>query len=135
MAERLKQNKFTLDDYMDQMQQLKSMGNIKDIAAMLPGMDSKALKGATLDEKAFSRTEAIISSMTPTERENPVILNGSRKRRIAAGSGTTVVEVNRLLKQFEMTRSMAKQMTGGGKKAKRMAGMMGFPGMGKGMPF
>ena len=135
MAERLKQNKFTLDDYMDQMQQLKSMGNIKDIAAMLPGMDSKALKGATLDEKTFSRTEAIISSMTPTEREKPVILNGSRKRRIAAGSGTTVVEVNRLLKQFEMTRSMAKQMTGGGKKAKRMAGMMGFPGMGKGMPF
>lgn len=135
MAERLKQNKFTLEDYMDQMQQLKSMGNIKDIAAMLPGMDSKALQGATLDENAFSRTEAIISSMTAMERENPTILNGSRKKRIAAGSGTTVVDVNRLLKQFEMTRNMAKQMTGGGKKAKRMAGMMGMPGMGKGMPF
>lgn len=126
MAERLKKNQFTFEDYLDQLESLKSMGDIKDIAAMLPGMDSKALKGAAIDEKAFSRTEAIIRSMTPRERENPQLLNGSRKKRIAAGSGTTVVDVNRLIKQFDMTRTMAKQMAGGGKKAKRMA---------KGMPF
>lgn len=126
MAERLKKNQFTFEDYLDQLQALKSMGDIKDIAAMLPGVDSKALKGAAMDEKAFSRTEAIIRSMTPYERENPQVLNGSRKKRIAAGSGTTVVDVNRLLKQFDMTRTMAKQMTAGGKKAKRLA---------KGMPF
>ncbi|MGI5986128.1 MAG: signal recognition particle protein [Clostridiales bacterium] len=130
MAERLKQNKFTFTDYLEQLEQLKSMGNIKDIAAMIPGVDSKALKGAAIDEKAFSRTEAIIKSMTPEERENPVILNGSRKKRIAAGSGTSVVDVNRLIKQFDMMKSMTKQMTAGGKKAKRMG--MGF---GKGMPF
>ena len=130
MAERLKQNKFTFTDYLEQLEQLKSMGNIKDIAAMIPGVDSKALKGAAIDEKAFSRTEAIIKSMTPEERENPVILNGSRKKRIAAGSGTSVVDVNRLIKQFDMMKSMTKQMTAGGKKDKRMG--MGF---GKGMPF
>ncbi len=130
MAERLKKNQFTFDDYLDQMQQLKNMGDLKDIAAMLPGLDSKALKGMKVDEKAISRTEAIIRSMTPKERDNPGLLNGSRKKRIAAGSGTTVVDVNRLVKQFEMTRDMAKQMAGG-KKGKRM---MGFPGMPK-MPF
>ena len=127
MAERLKKNQFTFEDYLEQLQSLKNMGDIKDIAAMLPGMDSKALKGVKVDEKAISRTEAIISSMTPKERENPQLLNGSRKKRIAAGSGNTVVDVNRLVKQFELTRDMAKQMTGG-KKGKRMA----MPG---GMPF
>lgn len=126
MAERLKKNQFTFEDYLDQLRQLKNMGDIKDIAAMLPGMDSKALKGAKVDEKAISRTEAIISSMTKRERENPQLLNGSRKKRIAAGSGTTVVDVNRLVKQFEMTRDMAKQMTGGGKKARRMMGNLPF---------
>ena len=134
MAERLKQNKFTLSDYLDQLEQLKSMGNIKDIAAMIPGMDSKALKGATIDEKAFSRTEAIIKSMTPDERENPTILNGSRKKRIAAGSGTSVVDVNRLIKQFDMMKSMTKQMTSAGKKGKKM-GFGGMGGFGKGLPF
>ena len=131
MAERLRKNQFTFSDYLDQLEQLKSMGNIKDIAAMIPGIDSKALKGATIDEKAFSRTEAIIKSMTEYERENPQILNSSRKRRIAAGSGTTVVDINRLIKQFDMMKSMTKQMTGG-KKSKHMG--MGM-GMGKGMPF
>ena len=126
MAERLKKNQFTFEDYLDQLRQLRNMGDIKDIAAMLPGMDSKALKGAKFDEKALSRTEAIISSMTMRERENPQLLNGSRKKRIAAGSGTTVVDVNRLIKQFEMTRDMAKQMTGGGKKARRMMGNLPF---------
>lgn len=130
MAERLKQNKFTLSDYLEQLEQLKSMGNIKDIAAMIPGVDSKTLKNATIDEKAFAHTEAIIKSMTPEERENPSILNGSRKKRIAAGSGTTVVDVNRLIKQFDMMKSMTKQMTASGKKAKRMGmgyGKMPFP--------
>lgn len=127
MAERLKKNQFTFDDYLDQLESVKSMGDIKDIAAMLPGIDSKALKGAVIDEKAFSRTEAIIRSMTPKERDNPQLLNGSRKKRIAAGSGTTVVDVNRLIKQFDMTRTMAKQMSAGGKKGKRMQkGMFPF---------
>lgn len=130
MAERLKKNQFTFSDYLDQLEQLKSMGDIKDIAGMIPGMDAKALKGATIDEKAFSRSEAIIKSMTPKERENPVILNSGRKRRIAAGSGTTVVDVNKLIKQFEMMKTMTKQMSASGKKGKRMG--MGF---GKGMPF
>lgn len=130
MAEKLRNNKFTFSDYLEQLEQLKSMGNLKDIAGMLPGMDSKALKGATIDEKAFSRSEAIIKSMTTYERENPQILNSSRKRRIAAGSGTSVVDINRLIKQFEMMKTMTKQMTAGGKKSKHM-GM----GMGKGMPF
>ena len=133
MAERLRKNQFTFSDYLDQLEQLKSMGNIKDIAAMIPGIDSKALKGATIDEKAFSRTEAIIKSMTEYERENPQILNSSRKRRIAAGSGTTVVDINRLIKQFDMMKSMTKQMTGG-KKSKHMGMGMGM-GSGKGMPF
>ncbi len=132
MAERLKQNKFTLTDYLDQLDQLKSMGSIKDIAGMIPGMDSKALQGASFDEKVFARTEAIIKSMTEYERENPEVLNGSRKKRIAAGSGTTVVDVNRIIKQYDMMKSMTKQMMG--KKGKR-GGMMGLPGMGKGMPF
>ena len=133
MAERLRKNQFTFSDYLDQLEQLKSMGNIKDIAAMIPGIDSKALKGATIDEKAFSRTEAIIKSMTAYERENPQILNSSRKRRIAAGSGTTVVDINRLIKQFDMMKSMTKQMTGG-KKSKHIGMGMGM-GSGKGMPF
>ena len=120
MAERLRKNQFTFDDYLDQLESLKGMGDLKDIAAMMPGLDSKALKGAKVDEKSISRTEAIIRSMTPRERDNPTLLNGSRKKRIAAGSGTTVVDVNRLIKQFEVTRDMAKQMAGGGKKAKRM---------------
>ena len=132
MAERLKQNKFTLTDYLEQMEQLKSMGSLKDIAGMLPGIDSKMLQGANFDEKAFSRMEAIIKSMTVYERENPEVLNSSRKRRIAAGSGTTVVEINRLLKQHDMMRTMTKQMMG--KKGKRMMGMPGLPGMGR-MPF
>ena len=129
MTERLKQNKFTFTDYLDQLEQLKQMGDLKDIAAMLPGIDSKALKNVTFDEKAYSRTEAIIRSMTPQERDNPQLINSSRKKRIAAGSGTNVVEINRLLKQFDMMKAMTKQMTSG-KKGKRM----GFPGMGK-MPF
>ena len=101
MAERLRQNRFTLTDYYDQLQQIKGMGSLQDIAGMIPGMDAKALSGANVDEKAMGRIEAIIQSMTPGERDNPAILNSSRKKRIAAGAGTSVVEINKLLKQFE----------------------------------
>ncbi|NLV87250.1 MAG: signal recognition particle protein [Clostridiales bacterium] len=136
LAERIKQNKFTLTDYLEQLEQLKSMGSMKDIAGMLPGIDAKALSGANFDEKVFLRTEAIIKSMTEYERENPEVLNGSRKKRIAAGSGTSVVDVNRMIKQYDMMKSMTKQMMGG-KKGKHggMMGMTGLPGMGGKMPF
>jgi signal recognition particle subunit SRP54 len=116
MADRLMKNKFTLTDFYEQMQSLKSMGSLTDIAGMLPGIDAKALSGATVDEKAMVRMEAIIQSMTKKERDNPELLNSSRKKRIAAGSGLEVVDINRLLKQFDMTRQMAKQF--GGKRGK-----------------
>ena len=127
-AERLRQNKFTLSDYYDQLVQLKGMGNIQDLAGMLPGVDAKALAGAKIDERALRRTEAMIQSMTPYERENPHVLNSGRKRRIAAGSGTGVVDINRLLKQFDMMRQMAKQMSGGkkGQRFGRQKGLLGF---------
>ncbi|MBQ4370020.1 MAG: signal recognition particle protein [Oscillospiraceae bacterium] len=112
LQEKLRSNRFTLNDYYDQLTQLKSMGSLSDIAGMLPGVDKKALEGANIDESMLGRTEAIILSMTMAERENPSILNSSRKKRIAAGSGTRVVDINRLLKQYEATRSMAKQFTG-----------------------
>ena len=130
-AEKLRKNKFTLSDYLDQMAQLKSMGDLESIMGMIPGMDSKALKGAKLDEKAMARQEAIILSMTKAERENPSMLNSSRKKRIAAGSGTSVVDVNRLLKQFEALQQMTKMMSGKNmKKLQKKMGMMGggFPG-------
>ncbi len=138
LADKMLKNKFTLTDYYDQLTQLKSIGSMEDIAGMIPGMDAAALKGAQVDPKAMSRVEAIILSMTPKERENPGILGSSRKKRIAAGSGTTVMDVNRLLKQFDMMQSMMKQMTLGGKKKKfgkmGRGGIPGMPGMG-GMPF
>ena len=143
--ERLKKNKFTLTDYYDQMTQLKNMGSLSEIAGMLPGVKASDLEGATMDDKLLSRMEAIILSMTPYERENPNVLNSSRKRRIAAGAGVQVVDVNRLLKQFEMVQSMTKQFTGGklpkhmrkmmGKGGKGFPGMGGMGGMGGGMPF
>ena len=113
MAEKLLKNKFTLADYYDQLTQLKSMGSLSDIAGMMPGMDSKALAGASVDEGMLAKTEAIILSMTPYERDNPSVLNSSRKKRIAAGSGTQVVDVNRLLKQFEVMQTMTKQISKG----------------------
>ncbi len=129
LQEKMKKNRLTLTDYYDQLTQLKGMGSLSDIAGMLPGVNAKALEGATVDEKALSRTEAIILSMTPQERDNPSLLNNSRKKRIAAGSGTQVVDINRLLKQFEMMQQMTRQMTGGkmAKKMGRFGGMKGFP--------
>ena len=134
-AERLKANRFTLTDYLDQMGQLKNMGDLESIAAMIPGMNAGALKNAKVDDRLMARQEAIIRSMTPAERENPAMLNSSRKKRIAAGSGTQVVDVNRLLKQFEAMQQMMKQFSGKNmkkmqKKLGKMGGMGGFPGMG-----
>ena len=131
LEKKLRTNKFTLADFYDQLVQLKGMGSLEDIAGMMPGMNMGALKGAAVDEKALSRTEAIIQSMTPYERENPAVLNHSRKRRIAAGSGVKVEDINRLLKQFDMMNQMMKQFSGPGasKKMKRMGRMGGFPGM------
>jgi signal recognition particle subunit SRP54 len=132
-AERLRSNRFTLTDYLDQMAQLKNMGDLESIAGMIPGMDAKALKGAKIDDRAMARQEAIILAMTPAERENPSILNSSRKKRIAAGSGTAVVDVNRLLKQYEALQQMMKQFSG--KNMKKLQKKMGrFGGMGGGFP-
>ncbi len=126
--ERLRKNKFTLSDFYDQMLQVKNMGSLSDIAGMLPGMNAKALEGASVDESALARTEAIILSMTPYERENPEILNSSRKKRIAAGAGVQVVDVNRLLKQFDAMRQMTKQFAGKGMNKKRgLFGKMKLP--------
>lgn len=139
-AERLRANRFTLSDYLDQMAQLRSMGDLNDVVGMLPGIDAKALQGAKVDEKALAHQEAIILSMTQAERDNPSLLNSSRKKRIAAGSGTSVVDVNRLLKQYDAMKQMTRQLTGKNakklqKKMSRMGGMGGFPGMGGGFPF
>ena len=130
LQEKLKKNRFTLADYYDQLVQLKSMGSLSDIMGMLPGVNAKDLEGASMDESMLARTEAIILSMTPAERDDPKLLNSSRKKRIAAGSGTQVVDVNRLLKQFELMQSLSKQFSGG-KVPRGMRGLMGGMGGGK----
>ena len=115
---------FDLNDFLDSIQQIKGMGSMQDILGMLPG--GNKLAGLDLDEKQFKRTEAIICSMTKQERTTPNIINGSRRKRIAKGSGTTVQEVNRLLNQFEQMKKMMKMFSG--KKGKRRGmGMMGLP--------
>ena len=130
MEEKLRSNRFTLQDFYDQMVQMKSMGSMQDILAQLPG--GAGLKNVQLDERAMARTEAIILSMTPYERENPNVIAASRKRRIAAGAGVKVEDVNRLLKSFEQMRAMIRQFSGpgAGKKMKRMRGFGGFGGFG-----
>ena len=128
LEEKLKKNRFTLTDYYDQLMQLKNMGSLEQIAGMMPGQLGKQLAGAEIDPKMMAHTEAIILSMTPYERENPAVLGASRKRRIAAGCGLEVVDVNRLLKQFELMQDMIKQMNRG-KMPKGMGGggrMRGF---------
>ena len=134
---KLRKNKFDFNDFYNQIQQIKKMGNLKDLASMIPGV-GKALKDVEIDDNAFKSIEAIILSMTPKERENPAILNTSRRNRIAKGSGTNIQEVNRLIKQFDQTRKMMKLVTDRSKMA-QMAGMMknmpkgpnGLPGMPK----
>jgi len=110
LHKKIARDQFTLQDFYDQIQQIKKMGNIKDLASMIPGV-GKALRDVDIDNDSFKQTEAIILSMTPFERENPSYINGSRRKRIANGSGTTLVDVNRLLKQFESTRKVMKNMT------------------------
>lgn len=114
LEEKIKKNRFTFVDFLDQMKLIKKMGSLKDLLGMIPGMD-KAMRGVELDEGAFSRVEAIVLSMTLEERNNPRLLNGSRRRRIASGSGTSTQEVNRLIKQFEDMQKMMKKMTKGGR--------------------
>ena len=136
LQEKLKKNRFTLSDYYDQLVQVKGMGSLSDIAGMLPGVNPAALEDASIDGAALGRTEAIILSMTPEERENPSLLNSSRKKRIAAGCGMQVVDVNRMLKQFELMQQVAKQMSKSMSGGKRKLG--GLFGKGKkipGLPF
>lgn len=124
LKKKLVRDQFNFDDFLAQIAQIKKMGNLKDLASMIPGV-GKALKDVEINDDVFKQTEAIIHSMTPTERENPSIINGSRKQRIATGSGTTIQEVNRLLKQFDDTRKMMKTVAGG------MPGMLRPRGMKK----
>ena len=126
LEEKLKKNSFTLSDYFDQLQQIRNMGDLSQLAGMMPGNLGSKLQGAQIDEKAIAHTEAIILSMTPEERENPQILGASRKKRIAVGCGLDVVDVNRLLKQFEGMQQIIKQVTGGRKPG------FGFGGLGHG---
>ncbi|MBO5280647.1 MAG: signal recognition particle protein [Clostridia bacterium] len=125
LEQKIRSQTFTLDDYLDQFAQMKKMGSLEQIMGMIPGMNPAQMKDAKIDEKQMARTEAIIKSMTKQEREKPEILNANRKKRIAAGSGTSVEEVNKLLKQFEQVRKMMKQLSGMnpnklGKLGKRM---------------
>ena len=116
MERKIREQTFTLDDFLDQMKQLKKMGSLDQIAGMLPGVKVGSLKDAQIDEKQMARTEAIILSMTKAERTKPDIINGSRRKRIAKGSGTSVEEVNKLLKQFDQMKKLMKQFTGMGKR-------------------
>lgn len=119
LEKKIRESTFTLSDYLDQLRQLKKMGNLDSIMGMIPGMNKGALKDAKIDEGAMARTEAIILSMTEKERTRPDIINGSRRKRIAAGSGTSVEEVNRLMKQYDQMNKMFKQLSQMGKKGKK----------------
>ncbi len=122
LQKKISKNQFNFNDFLSQIQQIKKMGNIKDLMGMIPGM-GKALKNMDIDDDAFKGVEAIIYSMTPSERENPAIIDGSRRRRIAAGSGSTIQDVNRLLKQFEDSKKMMRKMSGGSNMMRKMSGM------------
>lgn len=120
LEKKLREESFTLADFKDQLQQVRSMGSLDQILSMLPGMGG--VKNLRVDEKEFVRIEAIINSMTPSERENPSMIDGSRRRRIAQGSGTQIQDVNRLLKQFAETRKLMKRLMQGSKKGKMGGG-------------
>ncbi|MCX6180837.1 MAG: signal recognition particle protein [Bacteroidetes bacterium] len=126
LQKKIHKNEFNFNDFIEQIQQIKKMGNIKDLMGMIPGV-GKALKGVDINDDAFKGIEAIIQSMTPKERENPALLNGNRKKRIASGSGQSIQEVNKLIKQFEDTSKMMKMMSN---KSNMMKMMKNFPGMG-----
>jgi signal recognition particle subunit SRP54 len=126
-AERMIRAEFTLDDFLTQLREVKKLGPLQDLLKMMPGVPGAAgLKDVAIDDRQVDRTEAIICSMTPGERLDPAIINGSRRGRIARGSGTTVGDVNALLKQFEETRKMMKKLTGG---KMRIPGMPKIPGL------
>ena len=129
LEKKMRANRLTLSDFAEQLTQFKDPDAVQNMLGMIPGMDSKALSGATLDEKAIAHTEAIISSMTPKERDNPSIINFSRKKRIAAGCGLKIEDVNRLLKQFEAMQKMTRQLNNMTKRGKKK-GMGGIPGLG-----
>jgi len=132
LQKKIAKNQFNFNDFLNQIKQIKKMGNVKDLMGMIPGM-GKAIKNMDIDDDAFKGIEAIIQSMTPNERENPKILNGGRRRRIATGSGSDIQEVNQLIKQFGETQKMMKMMTGG--KGKNLMKMMGqAKNMQRGMP-
>ncbi|MCQ2958625.1 MAG: signal recognition particle protein [Bacteroidales bacterium] len=122
LQKKISKNQFNFEDFLAQIQQIKKMGNLKDLASMIPGM-GKALKNVDIDDNAFKGIEAIIRSMTPEERANPIILNGSRRKRIALGSGTSIQDVNKLIKQFDETKKMMKMITGA-KGGRMMQNMM-----------
>ncbi len=127
LEEKIRRSTFTLDDYLEQFAQIKNMGSMEQIMAMMPGMNGAAMKDAKLDENMLTRQEAIIRSMTRAEREKPEIINGSRRKRIAAGSGTSVEEVNKLLRQFEQLRKLMKQFSDPSKLARFTKGRMKMP--------
>jgi signal recognition particle subunit SRP54 len=124
LGDKIAKNQFNFDDFLKQISHIKRMGNLKDLASMIPGM-GKVMRNMDFDDDAFKGIEAIIHSMTPEERQNSKIINGSRRKRIARGSGSTIQDVNRLMKQFEDTRNMMRMMTKGGRGRKKMARMMG----------
>ncbi|HEY9061044.1 MAG TPA: signal recognition particle protein [Pseudobacteroides sp.] len=127
LEKKMRTMQFTFEDFLDQMQQIKKMGPLSQILGMLPGVNTKALEGAGLDEKKMGRVEAIIKSMTRQERQDPGILNGSRRKRIAFGSGTTIQEVNKLLKEFEEMKKLMKVMGDMGKHGKKGKGRFRMP--------
>ena len=127
LEKKIRESTFTLDDYLEQFSQIKNMGNMEQLMGMMPGMKPGALKDAKIDEKALAHQEAIIKAMTKREREKPDILNASRKKRIAAGSGTTVEEVNKLIKQFEQIRALMKQFSDPKKLSRFGKGKMKIP--------
>ncbi|MCB9224829.1 MAG: signal recognition particle protein [Crocinitomicaceae bacterium] len=128
LQKKIAQNKFDFDDFYGQLQQIKKMGNVKDLMGMIPGM-GKALKNVDIDDDAFKGIEAIIQSMTPKERAEPALLDGSRKKRIATGSGTTIQDVNKLIKQFQETKKVMHMMSNKKNMAKMMQQMKGMGGM------
>ncbi len=121
LERKIRESRFTLDDYLEQFEQIKNMGSLDQLAGMIPGMKADALKDAKIDEKAVERMKAVIRSMTPGEREDPEIINASRKKRIALGSGTDIETVNRLLKQYDQTNKLMKQLASG-----KLGGLGGF---------
>lgn len=127
LEKKMRDMSFTFDDFLDQMESLKKMGPLQDVLGMVPGMNSKAMKSIKVDEKQMARIEAIIKSMTAGERVNPDIIDGSRKNRIAKGSGTSPAEVQKLLKQFKDTKKMMKKVNGMMNGKKKKPGKMGFP--------